>query len=259
MTDFLEDLRTEFNHHVSFREKRPGIVQVLAPLFHEDGDMVEIYLDLPKPPSIGPIRISDHGMTLMRLSYSYDIDTPTKQRILGRILSENEIMEDGGRLCLDVKPEGLYPALLKFAQVVAKIGNMQAFKREVVQSLFYEALGDFVQNMLVRYHPVPSYEPIDGRDDLDVDWKLGAQPREVFLYGVKDNAKARLAALACREFQIKRIPFKSVIVHEDFENGLSRKDQTRITAAADKQFTSLSDFRDNAESYFEREGLTTVQ
>jgi hypothetical protein len=82
--------------------------------------------------------------------------------------------------------------------------------------------------------------------------------RDVFLFGVKDNAKARLAALACREFQINRILFRSVIVHEDFENGLSKKDQSRITNAADKQFTSLSDFQANAEGYFQRE-METVQ
>ncbi len=58
-------------------------------------------------------------------------------------------------------------------------------------------------------------------------------------------------ALTCREFQILKIAFRSVIVHEDFENGLSKKDQARITSAADKQFTS--DFQANAEQSFSRE------
>ena len=254
--DFLENLKSEFNHHVAFREKRPGILQVLAPLFHEDGDMVEIFLDLPTLPN-DPIRISDHGMTLMRLSYSYDVDTPTKRRILDRILSENGIAEDDGRLYLSTQKEKLYPALLQFAQTVAKVTNMQAFKREVIQNLFYEMLDDFVKSTLTRFHPIDNYQPLTGRDDLEVDWKLNMR-RDVFLFGVKDNAKARLAALACREFQINRIPFRSVIVHEDFENGLSKKDQSRITNAADKQFTSLSDFQANAEGYFQRE-METVQ
>ena len=81
----LENLRVEFNNHVTFREKRPGIVQVLAPLFHEDGDMIDIFLDL-SPDSSAPIRISDHGLTLMRLSYSYDLDTPAKRKVFGRML-----------------------------------------------------------------------------------------------------------------------------------------------------------------------------
>jgi hypothetical protein len=254
--DLLDDLKAEFNHHVSFREKRPGIMQVLAPLFHEDGDMVEIFLDLPRLPG-EPIRISDHGMTLMRLSYSYDVDTPTKRRILDRTLSENGIAEDRGRLYLNTTKERLYPALLQFAQTVAKVSNMQAFKREVMQNLFYEMLGDFVKSNLSRFSPIEGYLPIPTRDDLEVDWKLSL-PREIFLFGVRDNAKARLAALTCLQFQINQIPFRSVIVHEDFENGLSKKDQSRITNAADKQFTSLSDFEANAEGYFQRE-MQTIQ
>ena len=37
----LDALIREFNGHVAFRERRPGVLQVLAPLFHEDGDMVD--------------------------------------------------------------------------------------------------------------------------------------------------------------------------------------------------------------------------
>jgi hypothetical protein len=142
---------------------------------------------------------------------------------------------------------------------VAKVSNMQVFKREVVQSLFYETLGDFVKGTLSRFHPVEAYQPLPSRDDLDVDWRLNLRQRDIFLYGVRDNAKARLAALTCREFQFANIPFRSVIVHEDFGNGLSKKDQARITNVADKQFTSLSDFEQNAEKYFQREEATTIQ
>lgn len=255
--DILENLRSNFNSHVAFRTKRPGIVQVLVPLFHEDGDMIDIFLDLPRDAK-SPIRISDHGLTLMRLSYNYDIESPAKQKVFGRILSENRVNEDRGRLFVEATPEGLYPALLQFAQTVAKVSNMQAFKREVVQNLFYEMLGDFVQSALVRYRPQPGYLPIPERDDLEVDWHFDVSPRPIFLYGVKDNAKARLTALSCLEFQRNLVRFRSAVVHEDFENGLSRKDQTRITSAADKQFTSLADFRANAEQYFSREAETLV-
>ncbi len=69
----------------------------------------------------------------------------------------------------------------------------------------------------------------------------------------------RLATLSCLEFQKREIAFRSVVVHEDFESGLSRKDQTRITSAADKQFTSLADFQSNAEHYFSREAEPRLQ
>jgi hypothetical protein len=250
--DVLEELREDFNRHVTFREKRPGIMQVLAPLYHEDGDMIDVFLDLPKEPG-GSIRISDHGLTLMRLSYGYDVDTPAKRKVLDRILSENGVFEDRGRLYIDTTAGHLYPTLLQFAQTVAKVSSMQAFKREVIHSLFYETLDDFITASFSAYRPRERYAPIPDRDDLEADWRFDVKPRNIFLFGVKDNAKARLAALTCREFQIAKVSFRSVIVHEDFENGLSKKDQKLITNAADKQFASMADFKNEAEEYFARE------
>jgi hypothetical protein len=46
------------------------------------------------------------------------------------------------------------------------------------------------------------------------------------------------------------------VVHEDFENDLGKKDQARITNAADKQFASFADFKTDAEMYFSREVQT---
>jgi hypothetical protein len=249
--DVLEDLKTGFNRHVSFYERRPGTFQVIAPLFHEDGDMVDIFLTLPKSPG-DPFRISDHGMTLMRLSYSYQVDSPTKEKVLNRILSENGVSEYQGRFYIDASKEHLYPSLLQFAQTVAKVSNMQAFKREVVQSLFYETLNDFVVSSLSSYHPQHRYLPVPDRDDLEVDWRFPVTgSRDIFLYGVKDAMKARLAVIGCLEFRAKDVPFRSVIVHDDFEaGGLSKKDKMRLTNVADKQFTSFSDFAEDAERYF---------
>ena len=43
------------------------------------------------------------------------------------------------------EPERLYPALLQFAQTVAKVCSMQYYKREVIQYLSYEQLAEFVE------------------------------------------------------------------------------------------------------------------
>ena len=59
--------------------------------------------------------------------------------------------------------------------------------------------------------------------------------------------------ISCLEFQRRRLPFKSVMVHQDFEGGLTKQDRTRITSAADKQFPSLDDFREHGALFLERE------
>lgn len=248
----LDLLRRQFNGHIAFRERRPGVVQVLAPLFHEDGDMIDIFLDEPGNGS-NKIRIADHGLTLMRLSFNFDVDTENRQRIFNRILSENRIQEQDGRLFIETEPDQLYPAILQFAQTIAKVSSMQYYRREVIQSLFYELLEEFIEDRLAEYNPRPRTLPIPDHDEYEVDFQFEIGPRPLFLFGVKDNAKARLATISCLEFQRRKIPFKSVIVHEDFENAISKRDRLRITSASDKQFTSLDDFRENGPHFLARE------
>lgn len=247
-TSFLDILKSQFNNKVALREKRLGIYQLIVPLYHEDGDMVDIYIEKL---SDGRIRISDFAMTLMRLSYSFELDTPNKERIFQTILAENRILEENGRLFIDTASESLCPAVLQFAQALAKVASMRLYKREVIQSLFYETLDQFVEQELRKYNPRPKILPLPSRDDLEVDYQFDLRI-PIFLFAVKDSSKARLATISCLEFNRAKLPFKSVIVHENFDD-LGKKDRSRITNAADKQFTSLDDFKSDAVQYFERE------
>lgn len=247
----LEALRTQFNDHLRVEEKRPGITQLFVPLFHEDGDMVDLYLEEAEN---GKVRVCDHGMTLMRLSYDYELDTPNKLRILEKILSENGLTQVDGNIQLECAPESLYPAVLQFAQGVAKVGSMSRFRREIVASLFYDMLEDFAEKQLTEFHPQKKLHPIPDRDDLEVDIAFRVGGVNLFLFAVKDAAKARLATISCLEFIRSGIPFRSLIVHDDFDN-LPRKDRSRLTSASDKQFTSLEDFRTHGRQFLEREAV----
>ena len=247
----LEALRTQFNDHLRVEEKRPGISQLFVPLFHEDGDMVDLYLE---EAGEGRVRLCDHGMTLMRLSYDYELDTPNKLRILDKILSENGLTQVEGNIQLECPVESLYPSVLQFAQGVAKVGSMRQFRRELVASLFYEMLEDFAQKQLAEFHPQKKIHPLPERDDLEVDIAFQVKGVNLYLFAVKDAAKARLATISCLEFIRSQIPFRSLIVHEDFDS-LPRKDRSRLTSACDKQFTSLEDFRSHGRQFLEREAV----
>jgi hypothetical protein len=50
----LEILRSQFNNHVALHEKRPNVQQLYAPLYHEDGDMIDIFFDLPHDAELVP-------------------------------------------------------------------------------------------------------------------------------------------------------------------------------------------------------------
>jgi hypothetical protein len=83
--------KEHLNGHVAFRERRPGVLQVVAPLFHEDGDMADFFLDEPCNET-GKFRVGHHGMTTMWLTYSFDVDTD------GRLYRETKGSDDADEL-----------------------------------------------------------------------------------------------------------------------------------------------------------------
>lgn len=248
MRELLENIKHSFNNRVDIREKRPGIYQLILPIYHEDGDMVDVFLSEKE----GKYFLSDFGMTLMRLSYSYDIDTPNKETIFQKILTENRLIEENGSLIFPTKLETLYSDIMHVTQVYMKVGSMRYFKRETIESLFYEILEEIVMKNLFDFKPKSKVFPIPERDDLEVDYEFRPNGYPVYLFGVRDVAKARLATISCLEYQKAHLNFRSYVVHEDFEK-LPKKDRMRLTNACDKQFTSLDDFKVNASIFLERE------
>jgi len=251
MIEILNQINESFNNRLRYREKRPGIYQLILPIYHEDGDMVDIFIEEDEN---GKLLLCDYGMTIMRLSYSYEIDTPNKETIFQKILSENRISENAGNIYFETKPETLYSDILHVTQTFMKVGSMRYFRREVVESLFYEMLNDFIFNELTEFKPKSSIFPIPDRDDLEADYEFMPNGHPVYLFGVKDISKARLSTISCLEYQRAKLNFRSYIVHEDFEK-LPRKDRSRLTNACDKQFTTLADFKDNAKGFLEREKM----
>ena len=92
-------------------ERRNGVFQLIVPILHEDGDMVEIYVQ-DSPAGDGTIRLCDYGLTLMRLSYTFDPSTPARRRILDSILVNNGVNKEGGNLFLDSSRERLGESIL---------------------------------------------------------------------------------------------------------------------------------------------------
>jgi hypothetical protein len=246
--EIVNILKDQFNGRIKVTEKRPGIWQLHLPFFHEDGDMIEVYIQQEGT----QWKISDYAMALMRLSYSYDIDTVNKEKIFQKIIAENGLREEDGSIYTYAGNDNLYPVILQYVQGISKVASMRYFRREIVENLFFEQLDEFIMSGLQSYRPLKKALPISDRDDLEVDYQFNPNGYPVFLFGVKDVAKARLAAICCLEYQLQLPKFRSYIVHEDFAK-IPKKDITRLTSACDKQFVSLDDFRENAVKSLERE------
>ena len=123
-------LKTSFEVY----ERRPGKWQLIVPICHEDGDMVDIYLQ-ESPAGEDYLRICDFGMTLMRLSCTFDIQSSARKKIFNSILINNGVSEDNGNLYLDAPVKILQESIFQFAGCVQKICSMRYWSREAAHSV----------------------------------------------------------------------------------------------------------------------------
>lgn len=241
----LEDLKRKFNK-IDFREKRPGIFKVLLPFFHEDGDMYDIFIEEIE----SQIRISDYGLTLMKLSYAFDIDSEHKREVLESIILQNRCMFKDGVIYLDVTPEQFEGGVYQFTQTISKVLTMDIISKENVKSYFYELLNDFMFDKFKKYNIQKNFAPLPD-SELTVDYLIPA-PKPIFLFAIKDDSKASKVIITCLNFINQNVRHRSLIINDNFQS-LSRFNQNQIINTVDKQFAQLEDFKEQGEAYLQRE------
>lgn len=238
-----------FERGIDFYERRPGKHQLIIPILHEDGDMVDIYLE-DSPKGEGYIRICDFGMTLMRLSYTFDLNTATRQSIFESILINSGVNNSDGNLYLDTPVGMLYEGIMQFAGCVQKVCNMSYWSRETVRNTFYEDLRKYVTSDLTTFEPKFDQRPL-GEYPVNVDWLLTCNKRPFYLFGVPNNDKAKNVTICLLEFQKAELPYISLIVHQNMEE-LGSRERQYLTRNADRQYPLLSDFKEKGASDIRR-------
>ena len=234
-----ESLNHSFGAGFDIYERRPGDYQLIVPIRHEDGDMIDVYLQ-DSPRGEGYVRICDFGMTLMRLSYTYEITTPARQQIFENILINNSVSNDGGNLYLDALVANLYESILQFVGCAQKVCNMRYWSREITRTVFYDDLRDYVTVKLPQFAPVADQFPIPEFPN-NVDWSLMHNRRRFYVFGVRGNDKAKNVTISLLEFQKANLPFISLVVHENMED-LGKRERLLLTRNADTQYPALTDF-----------------
>ena len=121
---------------------------------------------------------------------------------------------------------------------------MRYWSRETVRSAFYDDLERYVRSEMDHLFPRPNHEPLPDYP-LTVDWGLTHSGRDLYVFGVRGNDKAKHVAICLLEFQQAQLPFISIVVHEDMAD-LGRKESFYLTKNADKQYPVPNDFYERA-------------
>ena len=234
-----------------YEREETGDCQLIVPIVHEDNDMVDIFLQ-SSPLGEDFVRICDFGMTLMRLSYTFDIKTPTREDIFNSILINNRVANDEGNLYLDTPIETFYQNVIRFAGCIQKICNMRYWGRETIRNAFYDDLDSYIVSEMELFTPTKDKAPLPDYPLISVDWALRHQDHNFYLFGVRGNNKAKTVAISLLEFQkTQSLNYISLIVHENMEE-LGQREKTYLTKNADKQYPALSDFIENGISDINR-------
>jgi hypothetical protein len=255
MKDLIEKaLLTQCNGRFILKERREGVYQIIMPFFHEDGDIVELFI---VPLSNKTIKITDLGITIMHLSYTYEIDTPKKEEIFRKILSQNRVFEEDMSIYLICDLSNLFSSIMTLIEAILKVSTMEYFKREIIQDLFYEMLEEFIEKNLSVYPFERNFLPIPERDDLEVDYVFNSRSRPIYLFGINNPDKSKITTICFLEFQKRKIQFRGVSVLRDFEV-IRNKDRKRLESATDKIFPDFDDFQVNSLAFFDRENNTNI-
>lgn len=246
-----ERLCEQFCANVQIHHRKNGMVMLQTPFSYPDGDQYALYLS---ELSMGGIRISDGGHTLMHLSYENDVDKyflSTRNMLLHQVVDEQGIAfaEDSGQFYIDTNITHLADSAFKLGQALTRIHDLTFLNRSRVASTFYDDLKEQLtaivseekihQNYIVEGLPNADQYPVD----FCIDGKSGIP---VFLFGIPNRDKARLATIFLQYFHQQHIDFDSLLVFDNQEE-IPRPDLSRLSNVGGEMIASL-----NAEDDFRR-------
>lgn len=215
-----------------------GFIFVSTPFEFDDGDAYSVYLK----PGAGGVRITDRGTTMMHLSYSNDLKKfrdGTRGALLQQVIQSSGLQEQDGEFFIDVSGEDVGPAIVRFGQGLTRIHDLTYLNRFRVQSTFYEDLKEEIESIVgvdvVRESFIVPNVPQG--ESYPVDLYVQGERGPLFIFGVPDQGKARLATIIIQYLRHHLQGrsdfgrFKSLVVFQD-QSAIPHQDRSRLLNAA---------------------------
>lgn len=210
-----------------------------------DGDHFPIHVS----EAASGVRLSDSGHTLMHISYDHDIDSflhGVRRKLLETIVSESGICFDGGVFSIESSPEGLPEAIFRFGQALTQVYDLTFLSKSRVRSTFYDDLTTLLKSVIGEDKIQLDYVPreLPNPDAYWVDFKIdGKHDTPLFVYGVPNRDKARLATIMLSYFHRHEIEFTSILIFQD-QTEIPRLDLARLSDVGGDMISSLDSVSD---------------
>lgn len=212
---------------------------VSLPLIGRDGDHFMAY--------VGPVnagwRVSDKGVTMMRLSYENDLPklfTGAREKLYQSILAESGLNEDDGELFVEVARDELTHGLFRLGQGITRIEDVSLWTRTRIHSTFMDDLRSVVVDFVGADKVIEDYtaDGVENGEDYPIDFYIQGGPWPLYMFGVGNRDKARLATIVLQHLTAMQHVFDSIVVCSDIDS-LPSADRRRLLAAANDTVADL--------------------
>ena len=240
--------------NITLHQVNDNLLLVETPFYFSDGDPYQIYI---KEQPGGILRLSDMGHTLMHLSYENDVNKfreGTRGKIFDQIKAEFFIEENNGEFFIDGLLDDLGLNIFRIGQAITKISDLTFLNRVRAESTFYEDLTEKLNKILGEEKIIKDYyfKEMDNAEDYPIDYFIEGKYAPLFLFGIANRDKARLATITLERLYRSNADFESLLIFSDF-NSIPRKDLARLSNAGGEIIASL-----DAEEDFKRKLLRKV-
>ncbi len=254
-TDLQDTLCAALCASVSVAQRSEGLWRVDTPWTFPDGDGYSIYI--AQSPT-GGLRISDQGLTLMRLSYENEIAKlreGTRGRLFAQVLADAGLAEDDGEFFLDSTADELGANVLRLGQALTRVHDLTFLNRVRVESTFYEDLREKLHALVGEERLTEGYvvPDVPNAHDYPVDYFVSGGASPLYLFGVPNRDKARLSTIILQHLVRTGQDFDSMVVFQNAAD-VPRADLSRLMNAANDMIDSL-----DATDDFERKLLRRVK
>lgn len=195
---------------------------------------------------------TDLGHTFMHLSYTLEVDSLEEGKrgeILDEALRRLDVEDRDGELVLATSAGDLGASLLRFAQALIHVADLDFLTQERVRSTF---LDDFRRLLSSAFGPRAHFDYVDESHDprglYPITCLLDETSRPVAVFALPSDDALRDATITLQQLRTWGLRLFSTGIHDDQESR-NRKSVARFSDVVDKQFSFLHGHEEEVVGY----------
>ncbi len=232
----VEAMQKSICSSIELEELGPNEYLVHTGFTYADGDELHIVLKQNGP----NWTLTDEGHTIMWLTYTDFNLTSSRKALLTRVLNQNNVSNEDGRLFVGFPRDNVGPALYSLVQAIIQVADLTYLERQQVASTFLDDLkGSLRSSSLGNRCSFDKQIELPSKDSFTADAYIeGTRP--IVIFGIYNTDRCRDALINILLLQKNQMNVVSVVVL-DSHIAITSHDRSRLENNADRILSGIGD------------------